>query len=101
MVKNLSIHSRPSLMNPFKNIVESGLLPTDSYQKKRGIVLSNYIALIMCACFLLLFILRFFLLHNIDTLTLINFPLGIALFLFTIVLNRFYLTTLSRLYLSV
>jgi len=87
-------------MNPFKNIIESGLLPTDSHQKKRGIVLSNYIALIVCGCFLLLFILRFFLFHNIDKATLVNFPIGIALFLFTIVLNRLFLTTLSRFYLS-
>ena len=88
-------------MNPFKNIIESGLLPTDSYQKKRGIVLSNYIALIMCVCIILLFILRYFILHNIDQATLINFPIGIALFLFTIVLNRLFLTTFSCLYLSV
>jgi len=87
-------------MNPFKNIVESGLLQTDTYQEKRGIVLSNYIALILCACVMVLIIVRFFFFHDIDKAALINYPIGVALFLFTIVLNRFFLTTLSRLYLS-
>ena len=87
-------------MNAFRNIIESGLLSTDTYQKKRGIVLSNYIALIFCSSLLLLFILRFFILHNINKATLVNFPIGIVLFLAAVLLNRLSLTTLSRLYLS-
>ena len=62
-------------MISFKNIIESGLLKTDTYQKKRGIVLSNYIALILCASVLVLFVLRLFILHNINQATLINFPI--------------------------
>jgi len=87
-------------MISLKGIVESGLKKTDTYQEKRGIVLCNSIALILCTSLLLLFILRLFILHNIDQATLLNFPMGIALFLVTILLNRLFLTTLSRLYLS-
>jgi len=87
-------------MISFKDIVESGLLKADTYQKKRGVVLSNYIALILCAALLLLFVLRLFILHNINKETLINFPVGMALFLVTVFLNRLFLTTVSRLYLS-
>src|SRR5258706_3055176 len=86
-------------MISLKGIVESGLKKKDSYQKKRGIVLCNAIALILCASLLLLFILRLFVLHNINQATLLNFPIGMALFLATVLLNRLFLTTLSRLYL--
>jgi len=87
-------------MISLKGIVETGLKKTDAYQKKRGIVLCNAIALILCATLLLLFILRFFILHNINQAAFLNFPIGIALFLVTVLLNRLFLTTLSRLYLS-
>jgi len=87
-------------MISLKGIVESGLKKKDSYQKKRGIVLCNAIALILCASLLLLLILRLFVLHNINQATLLNFPIGMALFLATVLLNRLFLTTLSRLYLS-
>jgi hypothetical protein len=83
-----------------RTIVESGLSKTDAYQKRRSILLSNYIALILCAAIVLLGTTRFLLFQNVDRTLFINYILGAILFLLAIVFNRFHLTTLSRLYLS-
>ncbi len=86
-------------MIPQRSFIESGLRKSDTYQKKRGIILSNYIALILCSCLVMLFVTRLLFFHNITQVTVIQFTTGSILFLLTIVLNRYHLTTLSRLYL--
>jgi len=86
-------------MIKFKHIVESGLHKADTYQKKRAIVLSNYIALILTSSLLLIIIIRLTVFHDVDKALIINFTLGTVLFIAAIVFNRLFLTTLSRLYL--
>jgi signal transduction histidine kinase len=80
------------------NIVRSGLIDTDEYQKKRGIILTNYISLILCAALLVLFLNRiiFFDSYLIDILF-----VGLIAFVSPIVLNRFRYTVLSRLILCI
>jgi hypothetical protein len=87
-------------MNWFRSIVRSGLLPTDEYQKKRAILLSNYISLLLCGCLLLLFIIRRFVFGHISGGVTVHFLIvGFILFLIPVVLNRLQLTTLSRMHL--
>jgi hypothetical protein len=88
-------------MISFKAIVESGVAKSDVYQRRRSILLSNYIALILCGAIILLSITRFLLFHDIDQTQARNYFLGFILFSATTLLNRLRLTTLSRLYLSV
>jgi signal transduction histidine kinase len=80
------------------NIIRAGLSDTDVYQKKRGIIFSNYISLILCAAILVLFIFKQLAFGKIPYGFNLNFLfIGFALFLSPIVLNKFLLTTLSRL----
>src|SRR5712675_1022176 len=87
-------------MMSLRTIVESGLSKSDVYQKRRSILLSNYIALILCTAILLLGTFRSVLFHSVDQNLFINYLLGVILFSFAIVFNRAHWTTLSRLYLS-
>lgn len=87
-------------MISLRNIVESGLSKSDVYQKRRSILLSNYIALILCAAIIVLGMIRWALFNDIDQALFSNYALGVTLFPLAIVFNRFRLTTLSRLYLS-
>ncbi len=85
-------------MTWFSNIIHTGLSGTDVYQKKRGIIFSNYISLILCAAILVLFVFKKLAFGNIPYGFNSNFLIiGLALFLSPILLNRFLLTTLSRL----
>ena len=86
-------------MISFKNIVESGLNKNDRYQKRRGILLSNYIAIILCTAIILLYIIRFLFFHSITMKVSTTYSAGFTLILFTVLLNRLRLTTLSRVYL--
>jgi len=87
-------------MPRFSNIIHAGLSDTDVYQKKRGIIFSNYISLILCAAILLLFTFKQLAFGYIPYGFNINFLLiGLVLFLSSIVLNKFSFTTLSRLFL--
>jgi len=87
-------------MTWFRNIARSGLLHTDEYQKKRSILLSNYISLLLCGCLLLLFIIRRFVFGHISGGINVYFlAVGFILFLAPVLLNRLYLTTLSRIHL--
>jgi hypothetical protein len=87
-------------MISLRTIVESGLSKTDAYQKRRSIVLSNYIALILCVAIVVLGTIRWIFFNDIDQALFTNYALGVTLFPLAIVLNRFRLITLSRLYLS-
>src|SRR5258708_14517683 len=86
-------------MITFQNIVESGLTKNDLYQKRRGILLANYIALILCTAIILLYMIRFLYFHSITLEATIIYSAGFILIFLTVVLNRLRLTTLSRLYL--
>ena len=84
-------------MSFFRNIVRSGLRDTDEYQKKRAILLSNYISLLLCGCLLLFFIIRRFVFGHISAGTDLHFLIvGLVSFIIPVLLNRVYLTTLSR-----
>lgn len=87
-------------MISLRTIVESGLSKTDVYQKRRSILLSNYIALILCIAIMILGTTRSLIFHTVDQTLLANYFLGVILFSLTIVFNRLRLTTLSRLYVS-
>ena len=82
-------------MTVFKHIIRSGVSDSDDYLKTRGVILSNYISLILCASIILLFVIRW-VQNGIVINSLIT---GFLLFLSPIVFNRFSQTTLSRLYL--
>src|SRR5258706_15063 len=86
-------------MISFQNIVESGLSKNDLYQKRRGILLANYIALILCTAIILLYMIRFLYFHSITLKVTVTYFTGFTLIFFTIILSRLRLTTLSRLYL--
>src|SRR5258708_1072458 len=86
-------------MISFKAIVESGISKNDVYQRRRSILLSNYITLILCTAIILLCTFRSLLFRNVDQALAINYLLALILFSLTIPLNRLHLTTLSRLYL--
>lgn len=79
----------------FKKIIRSGVSDRDDYLKKRGVILSNYISLILCGSILLICIIRLAEGRGISP-SLIN---GFFLFLIPILFNRIRWTTLSRLYL--
>lgn len=85
-------------MSWFRNITRSGLLPTDAYQHRRAILLSNYISLVLCACMLLLFLLRRLVFGHIpggmDTHSVL---IGLTCAILPVILNRLQWTTLSRL----
>lgn len=87
-------------MGWFRNIARSGLVPTYDYQRKRAILLSNYISLLLCGCLLLLFIIRRFVFGYISGgITFQFLSIGFFLFVVPIVLNRLHFTTLSRMHL--
>ena len=82
-------------MSIIKHIIRSGISDGDDYLKKRGVILSNYISLILCGSITLLFIIRW-LKNGIFVESLIA---GSLLFLVPIFFNRLAWTTVSRLYL--
>lgn len=84
-------------MSWFRHIVRSGLLDGDAYQKRRGILLSNYISLVISGALLLLFIIRrSFFGHIPGGLNTYFLSIGLIGFLSPILLNRLGMTTLSR-----
>ncbi|HTF19282.1 MAG TPA: hypothetical protein VK658_14470 [Chryseolinea sp.] len=85
-------------MSWLRNIARSGLLDADEYQKKRGILLTNYISLLLCACLILLFTGRRLVFGHIPGgMNLRLLSVGILFFACPIVLNRSGFTTASRL----
>ncbi len=83
-------------MSVFKKITESGITHGGSTRKKRAIVLSNYIALILSiSCYLIFIIIPQN--HNWGGFT--EMTIGAVIFSFAILLNHFSFTNISRLYL--
>lgn len=81
-------------MSAFQSIIRTGVSPSDEYQKRRGIILSNCIALILIVALIAVNISRLYLLGA----TLLNYTiLGFILFLSPILCNRLHLTKVSRL----
>src|SRR5687768_2899414 len=82
-----------------RNIMRSGLRNTDEYQNRRGILLSNYISLILSGCVLLLYIIRRYIFADISGvgLTMQTTSIGLVICLTPIMSNRMGLTTYSRL----
>ncbi len=86
-------------MSLFINIVHSGLLENDSYQKKREVIFANYISLILCGVIIYSFLVRKVFFGNIAYGINSDFLFfGLILFVCPILLNRLLLTTLSRLF---
>jgi len=84
-------------MRLFSDIIHSGIRDGDAYQDKRGVLLSNYISLILSGAIVLIFVLRQLFFSNVEhTLTIAYLPIALIMFMGSIVLNRFSLTTLSR-----
>ncbi len=84
-------------MSWFRKIVRSGLITTDEYAEKRGILLSNYISLLLCACLLLFFILRRLVFGLMSAGADLHFlSIGLVSFMIPILLNRAHFKTLSR-----
>lgn len=81
-------------MTWFNNIIRTGIIDTDDYPRKRAMILSNYIAIILCAglCLLMVNRLIFFDEHLYNI-----FAMGLILFVLPILLNKFAYTTISRL----
>ena len=81
-------------MTFFQQIIRSGLTSKDDYQNRRGIILTNYISVVLCAALLLLYFnrLTFYGDNMLDTLL-----VGLPALAIPILCNRFFLTTLSRL----
>jgi len=83
-------------MSIFKKITEAGLDAVNSIPKKRAVVLTNYIALILSlCCFLILIIIP----QNHNWAALLELTVGAFLFSVPILLNRNSMTNASRLYL--
>ncbi len=85
-------------MTFFKRLIRSGLTRNDEYQNKRGIILSNYISIILGVTLLLLFLNRLLFFKD---LFLGTFATGFLLFITPILCNRLHFTTLSRLLLCI
>ncbi len=83
------------MKNVLRQIIRSGVSNTDDHLTVRGIVLSNYISLILCTALVMLFALRWLM----NGYVLYYAGVGIALFALPVIFNRLYWTTLSRLYL--
>ncbi len=85
-------------MSWVKSLTRSGLLDSDPYSKKRSILLSNYIALILIVSAIIIFIIRsIFFTTNTYALTFDFLIEAILMFSSTIILNRFSFPTLGRL----
>ena len=83
-------------MSVFKKITESGITNASAPHKKRTIVLSNYIALILSiSCFLIFIIMP----QNLNWGGFIEMAIGAIIFSLAILLNHFSFTNISRLYL--
>jgi PAS domain S-box-containing protein len=83
-------------LNFVKSLIESGVKDHDNPSKRRGVIFSNYIALILCAVNLILFLI---IPQNRSWEGLTQTSIAIAIFSFPIILNRISLIDLSRLYL--
>lgn len=77
-------------------LVESGVGDDDSPSRKRGVIFSNYIALVLCLSAITLFIIIPYN-HNVGGLK--EALIAIAIFLITILLNRLSLINTARIYL--
>jgi signal transduction histidine kinase len=85
-------------MNFLQNIIRSGLQAEDEYQNRRGIILSNYISITLCAALILLYINRlvFYGLNMLETLL-----VGVPVLIIPVLCNRLHYTLLSRLLLCI
>src|SRR5690349_17706316 len=84
-------------MSWLRTVARSGLRDTDEYQKKRGILLSNYISLLLCGCLIALFIVRRVIFGHIPGgLNIQLLAIGMVFFVSPILLNRAGFTTASR-----
>jgi len=87
-------HPKNERVTIFEKIIRSGLSETDGYQRRRSIVLSNFLALILVGAILVIYLssLLFFGDNLIDTLI-----IGTVLFGSPILINLFFSSSLSRL----
>ena len=85
-------------MTFFRNIIRSDLRAADEYQNRRGIILSNYISIILCIAVVLLYLNRLFFydFNMLDALL-----LGVPVLITPILYNRLHYTLLSRLLLCI
>jgi PAS domain S-box-containing protein len=83
-------------LQSIKSLIESGVNENDNPAKRRGVIFSNYIAIILCAANLLLFLI---VPQNRNIGGFREAIIAIIIFAFPIVLNRLSLIDLSRLYL--
>lgn len=90
-------HTIVEEMNIFKRISEIGLVPSDQYQEKRGIILSNSIALVLTLALCLLFSLRALVTNSVTVTNFMNtFVVGCLVLSSPIVLNSLSFTLVSR-----
>lgn len=81
-------------MSAFQSFIRTGVSAADEYQEKRGIILSNCMALILMAALVAVNVSRLFLFGT----TLVSYTIiGFIIFLSPIILNRFHFTKTSRL----
>jgi hypothetical protein len=80
-----------------KSIAYSGLSELNSYQVRRGVMLSNVISMLYCIAIILIFVFRQFYKQIPNGFTVTFLVLGLFLFLIPILLNRLRLINLSRL----
>ncbi len=87
-------------MNFLQWITHTGLIRTDKYQKRRGVIIANSMSLILCGVILLSYALRYFVFSEVGNAPPLKF-LFVGLFFCSapLVLNRSSLTTASRLFL--
>ena len=80
-----------------RTVSRSGLRATDSYQDRRGILLTNYISLTLSAALVMLFVTRRFIFGHIPGgITLYLLIIGLIAFLTPLVLNWMGLRKISR-----
>lgn len=81
-------------MNVLQSVIRTGLSESDVYHEKRGIILSNCIALVLLGALVAINISRFIFTGSIPVEYTI---IGLLLFISPVVLNRFHFTKASRL----
>ncbi|QSE98766.1 hypothetical protein [Fulvivirga lutea] len=84
-------------MNIVQHIVKSGITNAKSYQDKRGILISNYISLILSVAILMIYLVRFIYFSDLSYgVSGINLVIGLLVFSSPILLNRLGFDYLGR-----
>jgi hypothetical protein len=86
-----------NVLNWLRNIARTGIKDSDEYQVRRGILLSNYISLILIGALTLLYIVRRTYFASMPGgISLLSYLLGIIAFITPILSNKAGFTTFSR-----